>query len=79
MSAFLPTTAPGSRVVRAPTVASSPIVTVPTWKRSPSIQCPDRSTSGSTELRWPRVSIPVTGGAECRSTPLPTSLPSALA
>jgi hypothetical protein len=78
-SAFFPTMALGSNVVRAPMVASLPTVIVPTWNRSPSIQCPVRSTSGSTEQRWPKVSIPVTGGAECRSTPLPTLLPSARA
>src|SRR6478752_6340722 len=75
-SAFLPTTALGSNVVRAPMVASLPTVIGPTWKKSPSIQCPDRSTSGSMEQRCPSFSIPVTGGAECRSTPLPTVLPS---
>src|SRR5690349_21088100 len=75
-SAFLPTTAPGSSVVRAPIVASLPIVIGPTWNRSPSIQWPDRSTSGSMDARCPSRSIPVTGGAECRSTPLPTLLPS---
>jgi hypothetical protein len=78
-SAFLPTTAPGSSVVRAPIVASLPTVMGPTWNRSPSIQCPVRSTSGSIELRWPSLSMPVTGGAECRSTPLPTLLPNARA
>ncbi|PQM46133.1 hypothetical protein C1Y40_03692 [Mycobacterium talmoniae] len=79
MSASLPTDAPGSSVVRAPTVASLPTVIGPTWKMSPSIQCPHRSTSGSIAQRCPNVSIPVTGGVECRSTPLPTRLPSARA
>ncbi len=78
-SAFLPTTAPGSNVVRAPMVASLPTVMGPTWNRSPSIQWPVRSTSGSMEQRCPSVSMPVTGGAECRSTPMPTELPSARA
>ncbi|SHU22931.1 Uncharacterised protein [Mycobacteroides abscessus subsp. abscessus] len=78
-SAFLPTTAPGSRVVRAPTVASSPMTMGPTWNLSPSTQCPERSTSGSTELRSPSSNQPVTGGEECRSTPLPTRAPSARA
>ncbi len=78
-SAFLPTTAPGSSVVRAPTVASSPTVISPTWNSSPSTQCPLRSTSGSTALRCPSVSSPVTGGIECRSTPLPMLAPSARA
>src|SRR5690242_4084481 len=71
-SAFLPTTAPGSSVVRAPMVASLPTVTGPTWNWSPSIQCPERSTSGSIEQPCPNRIMPVTGGAECRSTPLPT-------
>src|ERR1700677_2850771 len=78
-SAFLPTIAPGSSVVRAPTVASSPILMSPTWNPSPSIQCPHRSTSGSTALRCPSVSNPVTGGIECRSTPLPMLAPRARA
>ena len=76
-SAFLPTVAPGNSVVRAPMVASVPMLIGPTWKMSPSIQCPVRSTSGSTDARCPMVSMPVTGGAECRSTPLPIELPRA--
>ena len=50
-SAFFPTAAPGSSVVRAPMVTSLPMVMAPTWKWSPSTQCPVRSTSGSIELR----------------------------
>ena len=51
----------------------------PTCSTSPSIQWPARSTSGSIAAPLPRVSMPVTVGSVCRSTSLPTLLPSSRA
>ncbi len=74
-----PTRAPGMRVLLVPITARLPTLIRPMCTRSPSIHQPERSTSGSTEVPLPRLSIPVTGGTECRSTSRPIFAPSALA
>ncbi len=71
--------AQGKRMLRVPTTAPAPSLTCPISSRSPSSQYPDRSTSDSTAAPRPSLSMPVTGGRECRSTSAPTLAPRARA
>lgn len=66
-------------MLRVPTTAPAPTFTGPISSRSPSSQYPDRSTSDPTAAPRPILSMPVTGGSECRSTSGPTLAPSARA